>query len=76
MLMLTELFVYIGFQRKMPSLEYVKLLEAIRASLGICGVTLILISFVIESSKPKLAALGLIVAVLAILAAILPPNFI
>jgi hypothetical protein len=75
-LMLVEFLFYLGFHFGMPSLASVKTWEATRAALGLSGALLLIASLIASFTKPKLAVWGLIVGVSAVLAAILPADFI
>jgi hypothetical protein len=75
-LMLVEFLFYLGFHFGISTLASVKTWEAARAALGVSGVLLLITSLIVSFTKPKLAVWGLIVGVSAVLAAILPADFI
>jgi hypothetical protein len=69
---LIQLYFWLTFHSRRP-VEIDKLYEATVEVLFISGFTLLVASLAISGSRPKLAAWGVIIAVLAILAAIISP---
>ena len=71
-IILVQLYFWLTFHSRRP-VEIDRLYEATSESLLISGILLFIASLAISGSRSKLVALGLIIAVLAILAAIISP---
>jgi hypothetical protein len=69
---LVQLYFWLTFRSRHP-IEIDKLYAATVETLFICGLTLLVASLAMSGSSPKLAARGVIIAVLTILAAIFTP---
>ena len=75
-LMFTDFLFYVSFHFGVSSLAFGKMWEALGGVLLLCGFVLLLASLIMSFFNRKLAVLGMIVGVLAILAGISAPVFI
>jgi len=71
-LILVQLYFWLTFHSRRP-VEIDRLYEATSEALIVCGITLFIASLAISGSRTKLGTWGLIIAVVAILAALISP---